>query len=395
MLILWGQRKQRRESARRSDKTGVWLISPLSLQSFCTDQKSIKGEFHRELFKQCNISSEIIANSSAFVAQVWITKRAISFGNFLRGSVTPGTVCLVQAVQLLLEKACLLSPLTSRQRNKAEGMGFVMGWQPCWVIAQKEMQTEETRGWILPREWNRDCEMNRFVLFSHSFSSCLPCCLAQASASCCTLAQWPCFCHLQALSWVPGYVPLIWAPQCWDRKASRHLDSSWCQLWTQHSFLRAWNAEQQGLLCSTANSPSQPFVLPGICPFQDPSATWCIFPYSTWLLIPIWLSLVLQRLVEARFGGRGNICYKCDILGVGVGDELWDAQGPLQIFSQTWCRVFFMSRRMTAFLAWVGAACEDSPFPCGLHLSLLTPSQLQQHNCSPLLTLTGSQLDLD
>lgn len=31
VLVLWGQRKQRKENARRSDKTGVWLISSLSL----------------------------------------------------------------------------------------------------------------------------------------------------------------------------------------------------------------------------------------------------------------------------------------------------------------------------------------------------------------------------
>lgn len=77
MLILWGQRKQRKESACRSDKTGVrrttniFFFFSLSLRSvFFTDQKSIKGEFLWELFKQCNISLEIIANSFTFVAQV-------------------------------------------------------------------------------------------------------------------------------------------------------------------------------------------------------------------------------------------------------------------------------------------------------------------------------------
>lgn len=55
-------------------------------------------------------------------------------------------------LQLLLEEVYLLFLPASRQRNKAEGMGFVMGWQPSWIIAQKEMKTEETRGRILPRE---------------------------------------------------------------------------------------------------------------------------------------------------------------------------------------------------------------------------------------------------
>lgn len=50
--------------------TNIFFFLSLSPRCFFTDQKSIKGEFLWELFKQCNISLEIIANSFTFVAQV-------------------------------------------------------------------------------------------------------------------------------------------------------------------------------------------------------------------------------------------------------------------------------------------------------------------------------------
>lgn len=54
---------------------------------------------------------------------------------------------------------------------------------------------------------------------------------------------------------------------------------------------------------------------------------------------------------------------------------------PTSDFFADLIKGFCMSRRLTAFPARAGDLLEEVPFLCKLHLALLAPSRLQQHNC--------------